>query len=182
MKNTYLARHFKENGKAYLVEVTGDEWKKIITANKTLPVEERRYFIAHCIEEPDGIDRMYIEVSKNEYQKWNSENTSAGKKRKYKNQYTLVSLDDYLLDQDNLFHGEVVTDDKKFEDEVMDSLSMYELKEKLAAWQPWALDLLEAYLSGRKKECTAEIADKYGVSKQTARSYKQTILIIKYRK
>jgi len=60
LKNTFLVRKYKANGKPFLIEVSGDEWKEIIVKNKSLPAEDRRYFIAHCIKESDGIDRMYM--------------------------------------------------------------------------------------------------------------------------
>lgn len=173
MKNTYLIRKYKQNGDSYLVEVSGDTWKKIIARNKLLPKEEKRYFIADCIKESDGVDRMLIEVPLKEYQEWNSDNTVKTRKRKYESTCTTISLDDNLSDQEDLDHEDILADEYDLENEVIDSILLSELKKALRAWQPWALDILDAYLSGRKKECTPEIAAKYGVSEQTARSYKR---------
>lgn len=41
---------------------------------------------------------------------------------------------------------------------VCDSVLMEELKEALAAWRPWAADLLEPYLNGQKRACTTAAA------------------------
>ena len=85
MKNKFLIRDYKTDGTPCLVEVSGDEWKKIIIQNTLLPIEERRYFIADCIVESDYIDRMYMEVSFEEFKKWNRENTRKRDQRKFKN-------------------------------------------------------------------------------------------------
>ena len=56
---------------------------------------------------------------------------------------------------------------------VCDSGLMEELKEALAAWRPWAADLLELYLNGEKRACTEALSRKYGVSPQVIRKYKR---------
>lgn len=173
MKTTYLIRKYKKNGDAYLVEVSGDTWKKIIARNKSLPKEERRYFITDRIRESDGVDRMFIEVSLKKYQEWNSENTVRIRKRKYESTCTTISLDDSLSDQEDLDHEDILADEYDLESEVADRVLLSELRKALKDWQPWATDILDAYLSGRKRECTSEIAEKYGVSEQVARKYKR---------
>ncbi len=75
MKNTYLVKKQNDNGMFVLEEVSGTQWIEIVKRNKSLPKEQKRYFISDCIEESDGIDRMYIEVSYEEYKKWNVKNT-----------------------------------------------------------------------------------------------------------
>lgn len=69
MKNTYLVKKQNDNGMFVLEEVSGTQWIEIVKRNKSLPKEQKRYFISDCIEESDGIDRMYIEVSYEEYKK-----------------------------------------------------------------------------------------------------------------
>lgn len=175
MKCTYLIRKYKHNGGLCLVEVSGDTWKKIIARNKSLPKEEKRYFITDRIMEADGEDRMYIEVSLEEYQEWNSKNTVAIRKRKYESCFTTISLDDELSDQEDLDHEDILADEYDLESEVIDSILISELRKALKDWPPWATEILDSYLSGRKKECTSEIAQKYDVSEQTARSYKKKV-------
>lgn len=64
-------------------------------------------------------------------------------------------------------------DSQNTENSVVDEILMDELKQALAVWKPWAPDLLEHYLAGRKRSCTAEMAEKYGVSEQVIRKYKR---------
>ena len=47
------------------------------------------------------------------------------------------------------------------------------LLKALAMWQPWAVDLYYAYISGRKHQCNRELAEKYQVSERTIRNYKE---------
>ena len=61
------------------------------------------------------------------------------------------------------------------EDIVSDELVLMGLREKLAAWKPWAPELLDMYLDGKKKSCTGFLAKKYGVSEQTVRKYKRQL-------
>ena len=75
MKNTYLINKPQKDGKAALCAVTAAEWLAAVNANRYLPTEHRRYFIADCIEDGKEIDRMIIEVSYAEYKKWNSRHT-----------------------------------------------------------------------------------------------------------
>lgn len=154
MKNTYLVKKQNDNGMFVLEEVSGTQWIEIVKRNKSLPKEQKRYFISDCIEESDGIDRMYIEVSYEEYKKWNVKNTILFKNKD-------------LLNKDSL------TDKADVENEAIANINNKELIKALSEWQPWALDIYNAYISGRKTTCTREIANKYKVSLQTARSYKR---------
>ena len=171
MKNTFLIRNYKTDGTPCLVEVSGDEWKKIIIQNTLLPIKERRYFIADCIEESGYIDRMYMEVSFDEFKKWNKENTRKRDQREFKKKYLFVSLSELQSDDSNK-ECDIIGENLKFEEGVLDVLLIAELEEKLAKWKPWAVDLLRAYLSGEKRTCTSKIALKYGVSSRTVARYK----------
>ena len=97
MKNTYLVKKQNDNGMFVLEEVSGTQWIEIVKRNKSLPKEQKRYFISDCIEESDGIDRMYIEVSYEEYKKWNVKNTILLKNREYKKKFTIVSFEEILF-------------------------------------------------------------------------------------
>ena len=68
---------------------------------------------------------------------------------------------------------EQLPDQTQLESMVCDSVLMEELKEALAAWRPWATDLLELYLNGQKRACTEVLSRKYGVSPQVIRKYKR---------
>ena len=62
MKVTYLVF---ENGIGSALRVaTKEEWNRIMQMNRTLPREQRRFFIRDCIEDCEVIDSLYIEVDK----------------------------------------------------------------------------------------------------------------------
>ena len=165
MKNTFLVRKQNDNGEIVLTEVSAAEWFSILAETRKLPKEQHRYFIADCIEDGDEMDRMFIEVSREEHHRWNSKHTVSERNRKYGKEFIHLSLDDFL--------ARTLVDTHCVEDDVASQILIMELKCALRLWKPWAMDLYDAYLAGRRKKCTAEIAQKYGVSPQTARSYKR---------
>ena len=69
-KNTYLVRVISSENEPRLEEVSGKEWKQIVSANKNLPKEQRRYFMVSRIPTEGGYDRMYIEIPYEEYKSW----------------------------------------------------------------------------------------------------------------
>ena len=102
MKNTYLINKPQKDGKAALCAVTAAEWLAAVNANRYLPTEHRRYFIADCIEDGKEIDRMIIEVSYAEYKKWNSRHTITERSRKAGKEYRFLSLDAVLNETDDI--------------------------------------------------------------------------------
>lgn len=172
MKNTFLVNKVNESGKTVLSEVTAAEWADILADNRRRPKDQRRYFIADCIGEGEDMDRMFIEVSREEHHRWNSRHTVSERNRKYGNQYTCISLDTMLLHTDELHVGDTLADPICIEDEIVAKMQIAELEDALRAWKPWAMDLYKAYLSGRKKSCTEDIAKKYCVSCRTVRTYR----------
>ena len=69
--------------------------------------------------------------------------------------------------------SEMCIRDRNMEAAVIDDILMDELKKQLSNWKPWAADMLEQYLAGRKRSCSADMAEKYGVSEQVIRKYKR---------
>ena len=61
-KNTYLVRVISSENEPRLEEISGKEWKQIVSANKNLPKEQKRYFMVSRIPINGGYDRMYIEA------------------------------------------------------------------------------------------------------------------------
>ena len=173
MKNTFLVRKQDANGEIVLTEVSAAEWFSILSETRKLPKEQHRYFIADCIEDGDEMDRMFIEVSREEHHRWNSKHTVSERNRKYGKDFLFLSLDDFLAGSDEIYIAETLADAHCVEEDVASQIRMEELECALRLWKPWAMDLYDAYLAGRKTKCTAEIAQKYGVSLQTARSYKR---------
>lgn len=173
MKNTYLINKLQNDGRAALCTATAEEWLAVVNANRNLPTKQRRYFISDCIEDGREIDRMIIEVSYDEYRRWNSRHTITERSRKAGKQYQHLSLDTALSETDEIALLECMSGTESPEAEVIDEILMDELKKQLSAWKPWAADMLEHYLAGRKKSCSADMAKKYGVSEQVIRKYKR---------
>ena len=172
MKNTFLVNKVNESGKTVLSEVTAAEWGAILADNRQCPKDQRRYFIVDCIGEGHDMDRMFIEVSKEEHHRWNSRHTVSERNRKYGNKYSYISLDKMLLNADEIRVEDTLADPRCMEDDIIAKMRVAELEEALRAWKPWAMDLYYAYLTGRKKNCTADIAQKYCVSCRTVRTYR----------
>lgn len=80
MNTTYLFKEETNNGQKKLRIGTGQEFDKIKLQNRSLPVEERRYFIKEKSLDAENPDILFIEVSREEYIQWNRENNA-----RYKN-------------------------------------------------------------------------------------------------
>ena len=76
-----------------LREATQGEWSAILRGNKGLPMRERRCFMEDSFEDCGVIDRMFIEVSYEEYCCWNRENTLSYRNRKAGENFGILSLD-----------------------------------------------------------------------------------------
>ena len=173
MKNTFLIYKPQKDGRAVLCTATAEEWLAAVNTNRNLPTEQRRYFISYCIEDGKEIDRMIIEVGYDEYRRWNSRHTIMERSRKAGKQYQHLSLDAVLSEADEITLLECLSGTENMEAAVIDDILMDELKKQLSNWKPWAADMLEQYLAGRKRSCSADMAEKYGVSEQVIRKYKR---------
>lgn len=173
MKNTYLINKPQKDGTMALCTATVEEWIAAVNSNRNLPTNQRRYFIADCIEDGKEIDRMIIEVPYTEYKKWNSRQTITERSRKAGKEYQFLSLDAVLNETDDITLLECLRSTEDMENAVTDEILMDELKKQLSNWKPWAVDMLGQYLAGRMKSCTADMAAKYGVSEQVIRKYKR---------
>ncbi len=173
MKNTFLMNKTQEDGSVILCTATAEEWLAVVKENHNLPPEQRRYFIADCIEDAGTIDRMFIEVTHSEYRRWNSLHTMSERNRKAKKQFRHLSLDAALSETAELGLMDCFADSQNTENAVLDEILVEELRKKLSTWKPWAPELLESYMKGEKRGCTAKLAEKYGVSEQVIRKYKR---------
>lgn len=50
------------------------------------------------------------------------------------------------------------------EESIIGEMVLERLREQLANWKPWALELLDFYLDGKKKTCAKVLGEKYGIS------------------
>ena len=174
MKIIYLINQVQPDGSTGLSVVTTAEWQSIVQANKKLPLEQRRYFIRDCIADGDTLDCMVMEVSAGEYIQWDKDRSAAKRNREAGKNFHVISLDAPLVSTDGIATRlERLPDQTQFESIVCDSMLIEELKRALAAWKPWAADLLELYLHGQKRGCTETLSQKYRVSPQVIRKYKR---------
>lgn len=170
--NKYLVKREKENGEIYLDQASATEWAEILQNNRTCPRESRRYFIRDCIVEGEEIDSIFIEVSEEEYREWHRENEIKRRKRIQDEGVVVLSLNakvdggegDELID---LLPG----DDNTEEDVLMKTL-LVELRCKLAAWKPWANELLSVSMTLPKDQVLSFIVNKDGVTIRTAQRRK----------
>ena len=72
MKTTYLV--FENGIGSALCVASKEEWNRILQENRNLPRELRRFFVQDCFEDCGKMDCMYIEASREEYDKWHTEN------------------------------------------------------------------------------------------------------------
>ena len=164
MKTTYLFMDKSANGETCLVMGTLDQYKAITIANAKLPMEQRRHFIVDRIPESEGLDVMYIEVDYEHFLCW---------ARQYAKQFIVLSLDAPNPIDEALTMHDCVASSLNVEQEAIGNVDFDILRKCLSEWKPWAIDLLDAYISGEKKTCTEELAKKYKVSVQTIRKYKR---------
>ena len=174
MKITYLVNQIQPDGSTLLCVATHEAWRKVVDANRTLSLEDRRYFIRDCIMDCGEQDWLIYEVSRDEYLKWDRRRKVEERNRSLGEKFEFLSSDMFMsIEGKTLKAEDTLISDIQVEDIVCDRLTIKELRRQLAAWKPWANDLLDLYLAGKKKSCTEIIAKKFGVSQQTARKYKR---------
>ena len=173
MKTTYLLMEQSSNGETRLVTGTLDQYKAITIANAQLPMEQRRHFIVDRIPEAGELDVMYIEVDYNQFLDWARQYMAAYRNRQDAKQFTVLSLDAPNPIDESLTMHDCVASSLNVEQEAIGNADFDILRKHLSKWKPWAVDLLDAYMAGKKKTCTEELAKKYKVSVQTIRKYKR---------
>ena len=173
MKTTYLFMDKSANGETCLVMGTVEQYKSIIIANAKLPMDQRRYFIVDRIPEAEELDVMYIEVDYERYLDWARQYIAAYRNRKAGKKYAVLSLDAPNPIDETLTMHECIASSVNVEQEAIENADIDTLRNLLGNWKPWAVDLLDALLSENYRECTHELAQKYGVTDRQFRYYKQ---------
>ena len=172
MINSFLVFNDPTNPDLGLHAASIQEWDQILKRNKTLPREQRRFFITDTFEDCGEIDCMYIETTQEEYNKWHSQKVYAERKRQYEEEYSKVSLQNPYSSNEGFLYEDVVPCDYDLEEIVLEGARIEALKNKLAKWKPWGVEMLEIYLSGKKEQATIIISKKYGVSTRQAQRWK----------
>lgn len=174
MKTTYLISKPQADGSIQLSITDREEWLAVVKANKQLPAEKRRYFILDYIKDGTDLDCMVIEAPIDVYRSWIREHMASKRNRDAGKEYEHLSMDAPVVGSDGVVTLlDTISAGNSVEESVCGEMLMAELREALAAWKPWANDLLDIYLRGKKRSCTEFMAQKYSVSPQVIRKYKR---------
>ena len=176
MSNIYLARVASGPMAGTLESISLEEWVAILRKNKTLPAEAKRYFIIDCIIEDEQLDRMYIEVDRDIYNEWHRENQAAYRNRISKNLRPHLSLDAVVDNTEAITLHDIVPSGYCLENHAAAMMNISYIREHLKKWKPWANDLLDAMFAGTFRDCTHELAQKYGVTDRHFRRYKRQFI------
>ena len=173
MKITYLINKPQANGSMGLTAADRSEWQEIVNANKQLPLERQRFFIRDCIADGVELDWMIIETTREEYLAWHKEHEGSARNRALGQQFKHLSTDVVVSTGDGVaLLVDTVPSVDCVEDDCFNQMLMENLREMLAAWKPWANDLLDMYLQGQKRTCSKALAEKFGISERMIRKYK----------
>lgn len=175
MKTTYLVYKDANADMKELVIATKKEWDSILAVNRTLPREKRRFFIESKIREGNTWDRMFIETSREEYDKWHSQEEMRRRNLKAAERYKFLSLDYGCSFDGDVEYTETISDDSNIEEEIASDMFMADLRAALAAWKDWANELLDYYLAGKRMESTRILSKKYRVSATTIQKRKKQL-------
>lgn len=118
MKTTYLVYKETNSGKKELAIATREEWDSVLATNRTLPREQRRFFIESRIREGNTWDCMFIETSREEYNKWHSQEAMRSRNLRAAKDYQVISLDHGCSFDDDVELAETIADSTNFEEEV----------------------------------------------------------------
>lgn len=175
MKTTYLVYKDTNAEIKELVMATKNEWDSILAVNRTLPRKKRRFFIESKIREGNSWDRIFIETSKEEYDKWHSQEEMRRRNLKAAEGYKFLSLDYGCSFDDGVEFAETIASSSDLEEEIASDMFMADLRAALAAWKDWANELLDYYLAGKRMESTRILSKKYGVSATTIQKRKKQL-------
>ena len=173
MQNIYLARVMTGPMSGMLESISREEWIAILRMNKTLPAESKRYFIIDCIIDDEELDRMFIEVDRDTYDEWHRENQAAYRNRIAKNLFSHLSLDAVVDNTESVTLHDTISSGYCLENHASAIMNISNIREQLKEWRPWANELLDAMISGTFRDCTHELAQKYGITDRAMQYNKQ---------
>lgn len=172
-RTTILIYKDSTDPKKGLKEATQEEWSAILKSNKGLPMCERRCFIEDSFEDCGVIDRMFIEVTLGAYKEWDRERKRQSRNEEQRSSYQHISLDYQGGDDDSRSFDEFIASGFDLEGDVLSRNDIEAFHQALAKWRPWAMEMLENYLSGERRCCTQKLCEKYGVSAVVIRKRKR---------
>ncbi len=172
MGTTYLFKDKTENGQKKLRVGSRQEFIEILRMSNRQPADKRRYFIREKSLDENQPDTLVIEVDRSTYNQWNKENGARLRNVRESKKYRIISMTSLNTD----IYGKAnnkppeIREEMMYEDVITEILFL-ELREELRKWKPWALDMLNVYLSAGFEVGAAEFADRYQISKTTAWRY-----------
>ncbi len=172
MKSTFLVYIDPQNPASGLRVATAEEWTEILNENRKKERTQRRFFICDIIRDGLEKDQMFIETTKEENDKWHTQCVLAARKRKAEKKYKTISLDQLIPGTDYNFEEEAV-DDFDLARIIDNEVDMCLLRTKLEKWRPWAVEMMELYLDGKKKDVTVIFSKRYKTSTRTVQRWKE---------
>ena len=173
---TCLVYREREDGSKKLVNVPVREWMARVKEDRDKPSDERRYYAAsYCERErDDDLDCLIVEVTPEEHRVWNAANMRRNRDFiKAKKNWRLVSLDAPVPGADGVTFGDVIPDTRRDMPEEAETDAFLEaVREELAAWKPWASDMLALSQRGYFDDEDA-LAGFFGVSTRQIRTRKR---------
>ena len=173
MKTRYLAREQQPDGTYRLVEISSEKWHAIIKDQEGLPMEQKRHFIDDKIFDHLGEDCIKIEVSLDEWRRWDNKRKKKNREAEQRNRYLHLSLD-YVRDAETgatmMTHSTLCSIS---EDEAYREFQFEEMKKALAEWRPWALRMLQFYMEGDITHANKEMMEVFNVKQATVSKYKK---------
>ena len=175
--NYCLVNQVQSDGSVCLTEVPYKTFCEIKRENRGMTGKDRRYFTEEYYRDFDTMYHLICEVSHAEYREWNAVRLRISRhERKWEElDYQFVSLYDPVFgDEDSLTYEETVLNESANTDR--DGIMAAELdllRQDLAAWKPWAVDMLDCYLADQGRYCTRDLARKYHRSESDVRYWKR---------
>ena len=170
MKTTYLI--FADKSTQELVVADQHEWNAIIARNRGCPQDQRRYFITDIIAEGTELDCMVIETTREKHREWNNARKAAYRNRQAMKKIKFLSLDATFEAEsgESALLSYLPCDDSGC-DKVQSDIVMEQLRAALREWQPWAEEMLDLYLNGKKHKCASTLAPQHGLTMRSIQLY-----------
>lgn len=162
-KTTILIYKDMSDPKKGLREATQEEWSAILRDNKGLPMCERRCFMEDSFEDCGVMDRMFIEVSHEEYQEWSRQRKKKQRHTEGESQYLHLSLDN---EKDELKLVDGIADGFDLEENVVADEMVKNYIEALRKWKPWGIEFLKIYSEHGRNVSTKFLMKKYGLTRR----------------
>ena len=191
-KSVYIMNETRADGSVVKKQVSGTEFYKAVQESNALPLNQRRYFITDRFMYDGYEDTVVIEVTREKYLEWRRECHAAEKSRadssddKDSNEdktppvkYEFVSFEAMTekgvhFGNEADFSGTLLSPDDA--ENLIRRIALDELVRKVAAWKPWASDMLKLRMMGfSDTDCAVMIAKRYRVTERMGRHYRKQL-------